>query len=682
MSCSPFVAIDLNLMDKSMILSDESISAFTSSNISRVDSVAIQNATVLVNDTISNNINAVAFSDFPYLKDRFIAYPFSSVEIAEFVLDSFYSEFQIVRVLSSTSTTLTPEKIDLLTALNQFVDKEMGAATANGFCSAIAKSISKITSFITSAKNLFASIQNLVPQIMAMEEMLKGVIDKLVANVQQKIANILGSFKKFVGSVTSRVDALKLMTSKENVDILKGNVSSFIKRMIAQFKEMTLENISTVVLRMCQLIESIQTMFNNPMEGLKKFLVALENISLMQTNESNYAIARVNAMGIPMMSYTDRMAEINRRIQNQNGSAGSNWSANNGNTNGPYETNYSGYITLPGITDSEQQWLNQLNTATAPNDPNVKCANGVVNMAAIAKAHYNSSGVSRYWNENDNISNPSINYDSGLERIKETRVIVNVRRISQKLGIPLSITSGFRSDYRQSMLTSSKAGNVASPGSSPHRTGLALDIAYPGDDATCAKFVELASREGFTRIACYAPSEGGFFHIDKMPKNGWSKMDPSYGRNAVGPLTGDAMRRHLAGEFGKAEVVGTGNGDTRGSRNNNPGNIRDGGFAQGLPGYVGSDDKGFAVFDSPSNGASAQQTLLRGYIDKGFDTPAKIVNRWAPPVENNTSGYSSFVTSKTGFAPDQTLTYADIPTIAKAMAAMEVGAGNVNKFYP
>lgn len=86
----------------------------------------------------------------------------------------------------------------------------------------------------------------------------------------------------------------------------------------------------------------------------------------------------------------------------------------------------------------------------------------------------------------------------------------------------------------------------------------------------------------------------------------------------------------------------------RGIRNNNPGNIEDGPFARSQPGYVGSDGR-FARFESAEHGEQASANLLKSYGKRGFDTPMEIINRWAPPSDNNpTEAYAQFVAKQLG----------------------------------
>lgn len=86
----------------------------------------------------------------------------------------------------------------------------------------------------------------------------------------------------------------------------------------------------------------------------------------------------------------------------------------------------------------------------------------------------------------------------------------------------------------------------------------------------------------------------------------------------------------------------------RGLRNNNPGNIEDGAFARSLPGYAGSDGR-FARFNSMEDGVAAGARLLDSYASRGVVTPAQIINRWAPPSDNNpTQAYAQYVAQRLG----------------------------------
>ncbi|MCP5467822.1 MAG: hypothetical protein H7A32_00960 [Deltaproteobacteria bacterium] len=88
-------------------------------------------------------------------------------------------------------------------------------------------------------------------------------------------------------------------------------------------------------------------------------------------------------------------------------------------------------------------------------------------------------------------------------------------------------------------------------------------------------------------------------------------------------------------------------GGTRAWRNNNPGNIRNGKFADnhGAIGEAG----GFAVFPDEVTGESALVSLLKTttYQNLSID---EAVARYAPPSENDTQNYKNFLKDATGLA--------------------------------
>lgn len=85
----------------------------------------------------------------------------------------------------------------------------------------------------------------------------------------------------------------------------------------------------------------------------------------------------------------------------------------------------------------------------------------------------------------------------------------------------------------------------------------------------------------------------------------------------------------------------------RGLRNNNPLNIRKGCRWLGLRDFP--TDKEFCEFKTMAYGYRAAFVTLRTYYSKhNCRTLREIINRWAPPSENNTSSYLQAVMMKTG----------------------------------
>lgn len=87
----------------------------------------------------------------------------------------------------------------------------------------------------------------------------------------------------------------------------------------------------------------------------------------------------------------------------------------------------------------------------------------------------------------------------------------------------------------------------------------------------------------------------------------------------------------------------------RGIRNNNSGNIRyDGTKWLGLA-MPPDDDDGFCVFTVATYGLRAIfKILLQYHRAYKLDTVLGIINRWAPPTENNTGAYQMDVANRLG----------------------------------
>lgn len=114
-------------------------------------------------------------------------------------------------------------------------------------------------------------------------------------------------------------------------------------------------------------------------------------------------------------------------------------------------------------------------------------------------------------------------------------------------------------------------------------------------------------------------------------------------------------------------------GYPRGLRNNNPGNIQ---ATDPWKGMIGSDERGFAMFQDISWGLRALAIDLSTKIRKGYNTVSTIIYRYAPPSENNTDNYINLVCQYTGYDQDQILS-SNETTIARLIRAiMNVELGN------
>lgn len=115
----------------------------------------------------------------------------------------------------------------------------------------------------------------------------------------------------------------------------------------------------------------------------------------------------------------------------------------------------------------------------------------------------------------------------------------------------------------------------------------------------------------------------------------------------------------------------------RGIRNCNPGNLRHGDQWRGLREVQTDGD--FCQFVSMTMGCRALLKTLQTYVEKrGCDTVRKIIERWAPPNENDTESYVLSVAAACRRDADERLPVESDPLIyldlARAIARHENGA--------
>jgi hypothetical protein len=111
-------------------------------------------------------------------------------------------------------------------------------------------------------------------------------------------------------------------------------------------------------------------------------------------------------------------------------------------------------------------------------------------------------------------------------------------------------------------------------------------------------------------------------------------------------------------------------------RNNNPGNLR---FAN-QPGATRGEG-GFAKFNSPEEGIEALRRQV--YLDtqsRGL-TLSQFIAKYAPPNENNTSRYVTYVSQQTGLKANEVVPENMIPAVMQAIVRMEGGQAAYSYFY-
>lgn len=127
--------------------------------------------------------------------------------------------------------------------------------------------------------------------------------------------------------------------------------------------------------------------------------------------------------------------------------------------------------------------------------------------------------------------------------------------------------------------------------------------------------------------------------------------------------TAAGSRRAVAGG-GEASADGP-----RGVRNNNPGNL-EASSSNPWIGQTGSDGR-FAKFETPEHGIRALGRNLISYQRQGIDTVSDIINRWAPPSDNNdTTAYIRAVCAQLGVTANQPLDASNPDTLQALCAAI------------
>lgn len=107
----------------------------------------------------------------------------------------------------------------------------------------------------------------------------------------------------------------------------------------------------------------------------------------------------------------------------------------------------------------------------------------------------------------------------------------------------------------------------------------------------------------------------------------------------------------------------------RGERDNNPGNIRKSDIK--FQGEVDGTDPDFKSFESPHYGIRAiARIVLTYYNNHELHTIRQIINRWAPPSENDTEPYVNNVSKACALLPDETIDCTDERILDKIVTAI------------
>ena len=112
-------------------------------------------------------------------------------------------------------------------------------------------------------------------------------------------------------------------------------------------------------------------------------------------------------------------------------------------------------------------------------------------------------------------------------------------------------------------------------------------------------------------------------------------------------------------------------------RNNNPGNIRNGSFADGQGAYAGKSSSGFAVFPTAQQGFDAIVALLKTPTYSG-KTIAKAISTYAPSADSNDPvAYAKHIEQWTGLQADTVMSTLSDEDLGKVAAAIKRQEGSI-----
>lgn len=130
-------------------------------------------------------------------------------------------------------------------------------------------------------------------------------------------------------------------------------------------------------------------------------------------------------------------------------------------------------------------------------------------------------------------------------------------------------------------------------------------------------------------------------------------------REQDNPIIVSGIIADISDDFENVKDIIMGN-QTRGERNNNPGNLRPGNYTwQGQTGVADN----FVVFSDAVYGIRAIAKDLMTKYARGLDTVQKIISVYAPPSENLTGAYVASVAQAIGVGANSPLNLGDAHTL-------------------
>lgn len=435
----------------------------------------------------------VTAENHPILTERIESgFVFSPNEVAEFIIEYGYTPISLKNATSIVSVKLVNE-------LEAFYTGNFSSSTIGSFCALLPSVFGAVGTFFTllnTAQDIINKLKNfsLNFSLKSLINNLKENVLKIIDKVVEKVKNIIENFSisNLITQVTSLVQnkiIRKFHEIKElalrffdptNIENFKKRIGILIDYVVNIFKNPTIEEIQFILFRFCKLaaiIESSILSLKNPVES---YVASYESTVTILRSNSNINTARAIQAGALRYEGNAKNSGISETNENFIGA---------GNISEPSTEEVS------GITP----WNN---------------GNGDHRIGFVGE----TTSAAWRWEQ--------VNND----------VRARIMRVQKNFGERLLILSGKRSNEEQRFIYNRELNKllnqgvgeaeakrrlrsrVATPGSSLHESGQALDIKWAGFPSRKEEFIRLSREAGFTGIG---RNYSSFVHVDRGPERQW-----------------------------------------------------------------------------------------------------------------------------------------------------------------
>ena len=459
-----------------------------------------------LNEYFFNPNRGLDLSPYPSLKGRVNpeAPKLSYSEVADFIseneinIDSALSDLRNPNATLASSSTLS----NLASLLDLYLNANIGLSLAQGLCGAIAKIFETILAILdlipifvkhlelardillllTDPDFIKFAIQQIQQQIVIqIKKKILEVIDAIFAAIIKKILAILNRIKEIICSlngnnttVSEKMNEaytdIKEFFSSLSLDFFKEKIEEFVERLAKEFERFTIENVSQLVVRLCNFIEGLQELLFGPVNDFQDFVSKVVAETQMLQSVSLINSKRAVEYGGLRISLPER-----KQIQEQARKSVNDSSAS---LDELMEGASTDYVTLTELSCEE--------------------ATSIIGMDGPVPPYFTFSGS----------ANEPYKEGTEIKNFMRTKPIVFARlmRMSKRTGYTYDVKEAFLLKPDEEIRGGSE-NTISSSGSS-------IKINIGGGEEWVSKTIISASQEGFVGIGVGAD----YIHLDIGPR--------------------------------------------------------------------------------------------------------------------------------------------------------------------